>query len=160
MIYQEKIKGFKWFALVLLAPLILIYQTTKPDFKHLNSDFYQFVGFSLFLVFLMLIVLFQYLKITFNPDFLQVSYVPYTLLGASKKIKYSDIKHWEILNIDPIYSFGGVGGVRKSKTYGEGYVISTDEFLFLELKSGEKISFNIKNPIKVAEIMRQKATLS
>lgn len=85
MIYQEKIKGFKWFALVLLAPLILIYQTTKPDFKYLNSDFYQFIGFSLFLVFLTLIILFQYLKITFNTDFLQVSYVPYNFLGASKK---------------------------------------------------------------------------
>lgn len=159
MIYQEKLSSFKWLALILLSPAFVLFYATELNFEKLDARFYITAGCLIFFVLISLLLIFQYLKVTFYTDFLEVSYWPYNFFGACRRIDYSEITGWEILNIDPIYEFGGVGGVRKSKTYGVGYVADTSEFLFLELKSGNRFTFNVRDKGRVVEIMHQKVGL-
>ena len=73
-------------------------------------------------------------------------------------IQYSDIQNMSVMKINPLLEFGG-WGLRRGKL-GKAYTTDGNLIIHLELKSGQKLNFTVKNNIEVERVIQLKATNS
>jgi hypothetical protein len=60
------------------------------------------------------------------------------------------------MKINPLFEFGG-WGLRRGKL-GKAYTTEGNLILHIELKSGQKLNFTVKNKVEVARVIQLKAT--
>ena len=139
IIYQEKVSGTKWgfyLSPIAILPLLVDY------FNHsLSSKTYLTAGLFLF-IFISIGALMK-LEWFFNSTTFSYKMRPFHFKW--QQIPLNEIQKIEVLKINPLLEFGG-WGLRFGKL-GKAYTIEGKLILHIELKSGKKLNFTVKNKI-------------
>jgi hypothetical protein len=150
MIYKEKTYFNRFISIPLFFPLVYCISEIFSGLK--SNDLTKIIIFSIITIFsltVVLVIIFSNLKIIFFEEYLVFELKPF--LFKKKRVNYSEINSFELITIDPLNDFNG-WGVRKSKSFGKGYITDTNKILLLNIK-GNLLSLSVKNDEKVNSIM-------
>ena len=143
IIYQEK-SSMKLWAFILI--------NNSPKFT--QDPEAQWTIIIPILVFLLLF--FIKLEWEFTESDFRYRFFPFII--KERIIQYSDIQNMSVMKINPLLEFGG-WGLRRGKL-GKAYTTDGNLIIHIELKSGQKLNFTVKNNIEVERVIQLKATNS
>jgi hypothetical protein len=154
IIYQEK-SSMKLWAFILI-PLISV--VVLLDFLINNSPkFTQDPEAQWTIIIPILAFLLMYfikLEWKFTVSEFRYRFSPFII--KERIIPYSDIQTMSVMKINPLFEFGG-WGLRRGKL-GKAYTTEGNLILHIELKSGQKLNFTVKNKVEVERVIQLKAT--
>ena len=84
----------------------------------------------------------SFLKISLNKNTFTYQLFPFHLKNNS--LDWNQIEKIEIMKINALSDFLG-WGLRYSRKYGTGYILGSDNALFITLKTGKKMTFTIND---------------
>ena len=156
IIYQEKSSMKLWaFILIpILSVVVLLDVLINNSPKFTQNPEAQWTIIIPILVFLLLY--FIQLEWKFTESDFRYRFFPFII--KERIIQYSDIQNMSVMKINPIIEFGG-WGLRRGKL-GKAYTTDGNLIIHLELKSGQKLDFTVKNNIEVERVIQLKATNS
>jgi hypothetical protein len=155
-IYQEKSSMKLWaFILIpILSVVVLLDVLINNSPKFTQDPESQWTIIIPILVFALLY--FTKLEWKFTESDFRFRYFPFLI--KEKIIPYSDIQSMSVMKINPLFEFGG-WGLRRGKL-GKAYTTDGNLILHIELKSGQKLNFTVKNKVEVERVIELKATNS
>ena len=156
IIYQEK-SSMKLWAFILIPILLVVVLldvliNNSPKFT--QDPEAQWTIIIPILVFLLLF--FIKLEWKFTESDFRYRFFPFII--KERIIPYSDIQAISVMKINPLFEFGG-WGLRRGKL-GKAYTTDGNLIIHIELKSGQKLNFTVKNNVEVERVIQQKATNS
>ena len=156
IIYQEKSSMKLWaFILIpILSVVVLLDVLINNSPKFTQNPEAQWTIIIPILVFLLLY--FIQLEWKFTESDFRYRFFPFII--KERIIQYSDIQNMSVMKINPLLEFGG-WGLRRGKL-GKAYTTDGNLIIHLELKSGQKLNFTVKNNIEVERVIQLKATNS
>ena len=156
IIYQEKSSMKLWaFILIpLLSVVVLLDVLINNSPKFTQDPEAQWTIIIPILVFLLLY--FIQLEWKFTESDFRYRFFPFII--KEKIIQYSDIQTISVMKINPLFEFGG-WGLRRGKL-GKAYTTDGNLIIHMELKSGQKLNFTVKNKSEVERVIQLKATNS
>ena len=156
IIYQEKSSMKLWaFILIpILSVVVLLDVLINNSPKFTQDPEAQWTIIIPILVFLLLY--FIQLEWKFTESDFRYRFFPFII--KERIIQYSDIQNMSVMKINPLLEFGG-WGLRRGKL-GKAYTTDGNLIIHLELKSGQKLNFTVKNNIEVERVIQLKATNS
>ena len=156
IIYQEKSSMKLWaFILIpLLSVVVLLDVLINNSPKFTQDPEAQWTIIIPILVFLLLY--FIKLEWKFTESDFRYRFFPFII--KEKIIPYSNIQTMSVMKINPLFEFGG-WGLRRGKL-GKAYTTDGNLIIHMELKSGQKLNFTVKNKSEVERVIQLKATNS
>ena len=156
IIYQEKSSMKLWaFILIpILSVVVLLDVLINNSPKFTQNPEAQWTIIIPILVFLLLY--FIQLEWKFTESDFRYRFFPFII--KERIIQYSDIQNMSVMKINPLLEFGG-WGLRRGKL-GKAYTTDGNLIIHIELKSGQKLNFTVKNNIEVERVIQLKATNS
>lgn len=156
IIYQEKSSMKLWaFILIpLLSVVVLLDVLINNSPKFTQDPEAQWTILIPILAFLLLY--FIQLEWKFTESDFRYRFFPFII--KEKIIQYSDIQTMSVMKINPLFEFGG-WGLRRGKL-GKAYTTEGNLIIHMELKSGQKLNFTVKNKSEVERVIQLKATNS
>ena len=156
IIYQEKSSMKLWaFILIpILSVVVLLDVLINNSPKFTQNPEAQWTIIIPILVFLLLY--FIQLEWKFTESDFRYRFFPFII--KERIIQYSDIQNMSVMKINPLLEFGG-WGLRRGKL-GKAYTTDGNLIIHIELKSGQKLNFTVKNNVEVERIIQLKATNS
>ena len=156
IIYQEKSSMKLWaFILIpILSVVVLLDVLINNSPKFTQDPEAQWTIIIPILVFLLLY--FIQLEWEFTESDFRYRFFPFII--KERIIQYSDIQNMSVMKINPLFEFGG-WGLRRGKL-GKAYTTDGNLIIHIELKSGQKLNFTVKNNIEVERVIQLKATNS
>ena len=156
IIYQEKSSMKLWaFILIpILSVVVLLDVLINNSPKFTQDPEAQWTIIIPILVFLLLF--FIKLEWEFTESDFRYRFFPFII--KERIIQYSDIQNMSVMKINPLFEFGG-WGLRRGKL-GKAYTTDGNLIIHIELKSGQKLNFTVKNNIEVERVIQLKATNS
>ncbi len=156
IIYQEKSSMKLWaFILIpLLSVVVLLDVLINNSPKFTQDPEAQWTIIIPILVFLLLY--FIQLEWKFTESDFRYRFFPFII--KERIIPYSNIQSMSVMKINPIFEFGG-WGLRRGKL-GKAYTTEGNLIIHMELKSGQKLNFTVKNKSEVERVIQLKATNS
>ncbi len=156
IIYQEKSSMKLWaFILIpLLSVVVLLDVLINNSPKFTQDPEAKWTIIIPILVFLLLY--FIRLEWKFTESDFRYRFFPFII--KEKIIPYSDIQTMSVMKINPLFEFGG-WGLRRGKL-GKAYTTDGNLIIHMELKSGQKLNFTVKNKSEVERVIQLKATNS
>ena len=156
IIYQEKSSMKLWaFILIpILSVVVLLDVLINNSPKFTQDPEAQWTIIIPILVFLLLF--FIKLEWEFTESDFRYRFVPFII--KERIIQYSDIQNMSVMKINPLFEFGG-WGLRRGKL-GKAYTTDGNLIIHIELKSGQKLNFTVKNNVEVERVIQLKATNS
>ena len=156
IIYQEKSSMKLWaFILIPILSVVVLLDVlinNSPQFTQ-NPEA-QWTIIIPILVFLLLY--FIQLEWKFTESDFRYRFFPFII--KERIIQYSDIQNMSVMKINPLLEFGG-WGLRRGKL-GKAYTTDGNLIIHIELESGQKLNFTVKNNIEVERVIQLKATNS
>ena len=156
IIYQEKSSMKLWaFILIpILSVVVLLDVLINNSPKFTQDPEAQWTIIIPILVFLLLF--FIKLEWEFTESDFRYRFFPFII--KERIIQYSDIQNMSVMKINPLLEFGG-WGLRRGKL-GKAYTTDGNLIIHIELESGQKLNFTVKNNIEVERVIQLKATNS
>ena len=156
IIYQEKSSMKLWaFILIpLLSVVVLLDVLINNSSKFTQDPEAQWTIIIPILAFLLLY--FIQLEWKFTESDFRYRFFPFII--KERIIPYSNIQSMSVMKINPIFEFGG-WGLRRGKL-GKAYTTEGNLIIHMELKSGQKLNFTVKNKSEVERVIQLKATNS
>ena len=156
IIYQEKSSMKLWaFILIpILSVVVLLDVLINNSPKFTQDPEAQWTIIIPILVFLLLF--FIKLEWEFTESDFRYRFFPFII--KERIIQYSDIQNMSVMKINPLLEFGG-WGLRRGKL-GKAYTTDGNLIIHIELKSGQKLNFTVKNNVEVERIIQLEATNS
>ena len=156
IIYQEKSSMKLWaFILIpILSVVVLLDVLINNSPKFTQDPEAQWTIIIPILVFLLLF--FIKLEWEFTESDFRYRFFPFII--KERIIQYSDIQNMSVMKINPLFEFGG-WGLRRGKL-GKAYTTDGNLIIHIELKSGQKLNFTVKNNVEVERVIQLKATNS
>ena len=156
IIYQEKSSMKLWaFILIpILSVVVLLDVLINNSPKFTQNPEAQWTIIIPILVFLLLF--FIKLEWEFTESDFRYRFFPFII--KERIIQYSDIQNMSVMKINPLLEFGG-WGLRRGQL-GKAYTTDGNLIIHIELKSGQKLNFTVKNNIEVERVIQLKATNS
>ena len=156
IIYQEKSSMKLWaFILIpILSVVVLLDVLINNSPKFTQDPEAQWTIIIPILVFLLLY--FIQLEWKFTESDFRYRFFPFII--KERIIQYSDIQNMSVMKINPLFEFGG-WGLRRGKL-GKAYTTDGNLIIHIELKSGQKLNFTVKNNVEVERIIQLEATNS
>lgn len=156
IIYQEKSSMKLWaFILIpLLSVVVLLDVLINNSSKFTQDPEAQWTILIPILAFLLLY--FIQLEWKFTESDFRYRFFPFII--KEKIIPYSNIQTMSVMKINPLFEFGG-WGLRRGKL-GKAYTTDGNLIIHMELKSGQKLNFTVKNKSEVERVIQLKATNS
>ena len=156
IIYQEKSSMKLWaFILIpILSVVVLLDVLINNSPKFTQNPEAQWTIIIPILVFLLLY--FIQLEWKFTESDFRYRFFPFII--KERIIQYSDIQNMSVMKINPLLEFGG-WGLRRGKL-GKAYTTDGNLIIHIELKSGQKLNFTVKNNVEVERIIQLEATNS
>ena len=156
IIYQEKSSMKLWaFILIpILSVVVLLDVLINNSPKFTQDPEAQWTIIIPILVFLLLY--FIQLEWKFTESDFRYRFFPFII--KERIIQYSDIQNMSVMKINPLLEFGG-WGLRRGKL-GKAYTTDGNLIIHIELESGQKLNFTVKNNIEVERVIQLKATNS
>ena len=156
IIYQEKSSMKLWaFILIpILSVVVLLDVLINNSPKFTQNPEAQWTIIIPILVFLLLF--FIKLEWEFTESDFRYRFFPFII--KERIIQYSDIQNMSVMKINPLLEFGG-WGLRRGKL-GKAYTTDGNLIIHIELESGQKLNFTVKNNIEVERVIQLKATNS
>lgn len=156
IIYQEKSSMKLWaFILIpLLSVVVLLDVLINNSPKFTQDPEAQWTILIPILAFLLLY--FIQLEWKFTESDFRYRFFPFII--KEKIIPYSNIQTMSVMKINPLFEFGG-WGLRRGKL-GKAYTTDGNLIIHMELKSGQKLNFTVKNKSEVERVIQLKATNS
>ena len=156
IIYQEKSSMKLWaFILIpILSVVVLLDVLINNSPKFTQNPEAQWTIIIPILVFLLLY--FIQLEWKFTESDFRYRFFPFII--KERIIQYSDIQNMSVMKINPLLEFGG-WGLRRGKL-GKAYTTDGNLIIHIELESGQKLNFTVKNNIEVERVIQLKATNS
>lgn len=156
IIYQEKSSMKLWaFILIpILSVVVLLDVLINNSPKFTQNPEAQWTIIIPILVFLLLF--FIKLEWEFTESDFRYRFFPFII--KERIILYSDIQTMSVMKINPLFEFGG-WGLRSGKL-GKAYTTDGNLIIHIELKSGQKLNFTVKNKVEVERVIQLKATNS
>ena len=156
IIYQEKSSMKLWaFILIpILSVVVLLDVLINNSPKFTQNPEAQWTIIIPILVFLLLY--FIQLEWKFTESDFRYRFFPFII--KERIIQYSDIQNMSVMKINPLLEFGG-WGLRRGQL-GKAYTTDGNLIIHIELKSGQKLNFTVKNNVEVERIIQLKATNS
>ena len=156
IIYQEKSSMKLWaFILIpILSVVVLLDVLINNSPKFTQNPEAQWTIIIPILVFLLLY--FIQLEWKFTESDFRYRFFPFII--KERIIQYSDIQNMSVMKINPLLEFGG-WGLRRGQL-GKAYTTDGNLIIHIELKSGQKLNFTVKNNIEVERVIQLKATNS
>lgn len=156
IIYQEKSSMKLWaFILIpLLSVVVLLDVLINNSPKFTQDPEAQWTIIIPILAFLLLY--FIQLEWKFTESDFRYRFFPFII--KERIIPYSNIQTISVMKINPLFEFGG-WGLRRGKL-GKAYTTDGNLIIHMELKSGQKLNFTVKNKSEVERVIQLKATNS
>ena len=156
IIYQEKSSMKLWaFILIpILSVVVLLDVLINNSPKFTQDPEAQWTIIIPILVFLLLY--FIQLEWKFTESDFRYRFFPFII--KERIIQYSDIQNMSVMKINPLLEFGG-WGLRRGQL-GKAYTTDGNLIIHIELKSGQKLNFTVKNNVEVERVIQLKATNS
>ena len=156
IIYQEKSSMKLWaFILIpILSVVVLLDVLINNSPKFTQNPEAQWTIIIPILVFLLLF--FIKLEWEFTESDFRYRFFPFII--KERIIQYSDIQNMSVMKINPLLEFGG-WGLRRGQL-GKAYTTDGNLIIHIELKSGQKLNFTVKNNVEVERIIQLEATNS
>ncbi len=156
IIYQEKSSMKLWaFILIpLLSVVVLLDVLINNSSKFTQDPEAQWTILIPILAFLLLY--FIQLEWKFTESDFRYRFFPFII--KERIIPYSNIQTISVMKINPLFEFGG-WGLRRGKL-GKAYTTDGNLIIHMELKSGQKLNFTVKNKSEVERVIQLKATNS
>lgn len=156
IIYQEKSSMKLWaFILIpLLSVVVLLDVLINNSPKFTQDPEAQWTILIPILAFLLLY--FIQLEWKFTESDFRYRFFPFII--KERIIPYSNIQTISVMKINPLFEFGG-WGLRRGKL-GKAYTTDGNLIIHMELKSGQKLNFTVKNKSEVERVIQLKATNS
>ena len=156
IIYQEKSSMKLWaFILIpILSVVVLLDVLINNSPKFTQNPEAQWTIIIPILVFLLLY--FIQLEWKFTESDFRYRFFPFII--KERIIQYSDIQNMSVMKINPLLEFGG-WGLRRGQL-GKAYTTDGNLIIHIELKSGQKLNFTVKNNVEVERVIQLKATNS
>ena len=156
IIYQEKSSMKLWaFILIpLLSVVVLVDVLINNSSKFTQDPEAQWTILIPILAFLLLY--FIQLEWKFTESDFRYRFFPFII--KERIIPYSNIQTISVMKINPLFEFGG-WGLRRGKL-GKAYTTDGNLIIHMELKSGQKLNFTVKNKSEVERVIQLKATNS
>ena len=156
IIYQEKSSMKLWaFILIpILSVVVLLDVLINNSPKFTQNPEAQWTIIIPILVFLLLY--FIQLEWKFTESDFRYRFFPFII--KERIIQYSDIQNMSVMKINPLLEFGG-WGLRRGQL-GKAYTTDGNLIIHIELKSGQKLNFTVKNNVEVERIIQLEATNS
>ena len=143
IIYQEKTTMKLWafitIPLLLVVILLDILLNESPKING-SSDSLWTIAIP---VVVFLLLYFIKLEWKFTENAFQFRFFPFIV--KEKIIPYSEIQHISVMKINPLLEFGG-WGLRRGKL-GKAYTTQGNLIIHIELKSGQKLNFSVKDKV-------------
>ena len=154
IIYQEKSSTKLWaFILIpLLSVVVLLDFLINNSPKFTQDPEAQWTIIIPILGFLLL----YFIKLEWKFTVSEFRYRFFPFIIKERIIPYSDIQTMSVMKINPLFEFGG-WGLRRGKL-GKAYTTDGNLILHIELKSGQKLNFTVKNKVEVERVIQLKAT--
>lgn len=154
IIYQEKSSMKLWaFILIpILSVVVLLDVLINNSPKFTQDPEAQLL--IIIPIFVFLLLYFIKLELKFTETDFRYSFFPFII--KERIIPYSDVQSMSAMKINPIMEFGG-WGLRRGKL-GKAYTTEGNLILHIELKSGQKLNFTVKNKVEVERVIQLKAT--
>jgi hypothetical protein len=154
IIYQEKSSMKLWaFILIpLLSVVVLLDFLINNSPKFTQDPEAQWTIIIPILAFLLMY--FIKLEWKFTESEFRYRFSPFII--KERIIPYSDIQTMSVMKINPLFEFGG-WGLRRGKL-GKAYTTDGNLIIHMELKSGQKLNFTVKNKVEVERVIQLKAT--
>ena len=156
IIYQEKSSMKLWaFILIpLLSVVVLLDVLINNSSKFTQDPEAQWTILIPILAFLLLY--FIQLEWKFTESDFRYRFFPFII--KERIIPYSNIQTISVMKINPLFEFGG-WGLRRGKL-GKAYTTDGNLIIHMDLKSGQKLNFTVKNKSEVERVIQLKATNS
>ena len=156
IIYQEKSSMKLWaFILIpILSVVVLLDVLINNSPKFTQDPEAQLL--IIIPIFVFLLLYFIKLEWKFTESDFRYRFFPFII--KERIIPYSDIQAISVMKINPLFEFGG-WGLRRGKL-GKAYTTDGNLIIHIELKSGQKLNFTVKNNVEVERVIQQKATNS
>lgn len=153
-IYQEKSSMKLWaFILIPIVSLFVLLDVLINNSPKFTQDpEAQWTIIIPILVFLLL----YFIKLEWKFTESEFRYRFFPFIIKEKIIPYSDIQSMSVMKINPLFEFGG-WGLRRGKL-GKAYTTDGNLILHIELKSGQKLNFTVKNKVEVERVIELRAT--
>jgi hypothetical protein len=154
IIYQEKSSMKLWaFILIpLLSVVVLLDFLINNSPKFTQDPEAQWTIIIPILAFLLM----YFIKLEWKFTVSEFRYRFFPFIIKERIIPYSDIQTMSVMKINPLFEFGG-WGLRRGKL-GKAYTTDGNLIIHMELKSGQKLNFTVKNKVEVERVIQLKAT--
>jgi hypothetical protein len=151
IIYQEKTTMKLWafitIPLLLVVILLDILLNESPKING-SSDSLWTIAIP---VVVFLLLYFIKLEWKFTENAFQFRFFPFIV--NEKIIPYSEIQHISVIKINPLLEFGG-WGLRRGKL-GKAYTTQGNLIIHIELKSGQKLNFSVKDKVSTENAIKK-----